>query len=154
MPVEAKSIQRVQNTFGLLKSSFLFLLFLHTDYINTCLLWINDSVVTSWSFRDPVHAGGGSGPGRPEHRPRRAALQSDGADAQDPLQSDVLHQLHHRRGFSHWRRSVPTEDSISVSHLLAFSWCLAPFSSFNSISSQQTCFTFSENQLSHFVYNW
>lgn len=112
-----------------------------TYCITTCLLGINNLAVTSSSFRDPVHAGGGSGPGRPEHRPRWAALQSDGANPQDPLQSDVLHQLHHRRGFSHWRRSVQPS-------ALAFSWCFSSSICFNSFSSQQTHFTLSENQLS------
>lgn len=67
-------------------------------------------IAPSVSHRNPIYASGGVGSWWPQHRPRWAAFQPDGADTQDPLQSDVLHWLHHWRGFPHWGRSVPTTD--------------------------------------------
>ncbi len=80
-------------------------------------------------LRDPIHAGGGAGPWWPQHGSRWASVQADGTDAEDSLQPNVLHRLHHWRGFPHWGRSVPnsysTESFVLMSHFVSSCMCFS-----------------------------
>lgn len=55
------------------------------------LILKSDGNIFLLCLRDPIHAGGGAGPRRARLHQRRATLLPHGADAENSLQSHVLH---------------------------------------------------------------